>query len=101
MTNRMNQMRPTCRNGGPCLPLSTGAQRTAFLMHDLSYYRRRAAELRGKAVNAESDDHCASYLRLAHTWDQLADDLTRPAHHKSASGSIFKQNPDGQWHSLT
>ena len=69
-------------------------------MHDLSYYRRRAAELRGKAVNAETDDHCASYLRLARTWDQLADDLTRPAHHKPASGSIFRLKPNGHGYGL-
>jgi len=80
MANRLKKMRAVGWNGCICSPLSKAAQRTDFPMHDLSFYRRRAAELRGKAVNAVTDDHCAAYLRLAHTWDQLADDLTRPAH---------------------
>jgi len=69
-------------------------------MHDVSYYRRRATELKEKAGKAETEDHRASYLRLAHTWDQLADDLTRPAHHKPATGSIFKLKPDGHGYGL-
>ncbi|HVZ16610.1 MAG TPA: hypothetical protein VG897_05815 [Terriglobales bacterium] len=44
-------------------------------MFDLDYCKQKSRELREMASTAQTSIHRVSYLRLAETWEKLADDM--------------------------